>query len=201
MLFAQLVDDPSAWPDEFQTEEEQAKERERLHKIIKDMVPWKATNDEDILGKARFEIARSIARGRGDAPPQRDKPKEVLEYLAKNAPPVCDPFCGGGSIPLEAQRLGLRAHGSDLNPVAVLVSKATCEIPPKFAGRAPVNPERDRIMSWKGAQGLAVRSRRMTTMGSSFFFGSLSMRPTLMSGTSSLNLHWQGTHSGPILAK
>ncbi|MDE0479833.1 MAG: DUF1156 domain-containing protein [Gammaproteobacteria bacterium] len=155
VLFAQLVDDPSAWPDEFQTEEEQAKERERLHEIIKDMVPWKATNDEDILGKARYEIARSIARGRDDAPPQRDKPWEVLEYLAEYAPPVCDPFCGGGSIPLEAQRLGLRAHGSDLNPVAVLVSKATCEIPPKFAGRAPVNPERDRIMSWKGTQGLA----------------------------------------------
>ena len=69
--------------------------------------------------------------------------------------PVCDPFCGGGSIPLEAQRLGLRAYGSDLNPVAVLVSKATCEIPPKFSGRRPVNPERDPNVVWKGAQGLA----------------------------------------------
>ena len=67
----------------------------------------------------------------------------MLAYLAAHAPPVCDPFCGGGSIPLEAQRLGLRAYGSDLNPVAVLVSKATCEIPPKFAGCPPVNPERD----------------------------------------------------------
>ena len=69
--------------------------------------------------------------------------------------PVCDPFCGGGSIPLEAQRLGLRAHGSDLNPVAVLVSKATCEIPPKFANSPPVNPDRDPHVVWKGAQGLA----------------------------------------------
>ena len=155
VLFAQLVDDPSAWPEEFPAEENQAKERERLHGIIRDMVPWKATNDESILGKARYEIARSIARGRDESPPERGDPQEVLNYLAAHAPPVCDPFCGGGSIPLEAQRLGLRAHGSDLNPVAVLVSKATCEIPPKFANRTPVNPDRDQIMSWKGAQGLA----------------------------------------------
>ena len=155
VLFAQLVDDPSAWPEEFPTEEDQSKERERLHQIIKDMVPWKATNNEHIIGKARYEIARSIARGRGEALPKDSKPQDVLDYLAAHAPPVCDPFCGGGSIPLEAQRLGLRAHGSDLNPVAVLVSKATCEIPPKFANRPPVNPDRDRFMNWKGAQGLA----------------------------------------------
>ena len=79
----------------------------------------------------------------------------MLAWLARYAPPVCDPFCGGGSIPLEAQRLGLRAHGSDLNPVAVLVSKATCEIPPKFTGRSPVNPDRDPQVAWKGVQGLA----------------------------------------------
>ena len=78
-----------------------------------------------------------------------------MGYLRQYAPPVCDPFCGGGSIPLEAQRLGLRAHGSDLNPVAVLVSKATCEIPPKFADRPPVNPERDPLGVWNGTQGLA----------------------------------------------
>ena len=155
VLFAQLVDDPSAWPDEFPTEEDQARERERLHGIIKEMVPWKATNNELILGKARYEIARSIARGRGETPPPCNDSKGVLDYLAVNAPPVCDPFCGGGSIPLEAQRLGLRAHGSDLNPVAVLVSKATCEIPPKFANRPPVNPDRDPHVVWKGAHGLA----------------------------------------------
>ena len=155
VLFAQLVDDPSAWPEEFPTEEDQARERTRLHKIIAEMVPWEATNNEHILNKARYEIARSIARGRGDAPPAQDDAEAVLAYLAAHAPPVCDPFCGGGSIPLEAQRLGLRAYGSDLNPVAVLVSKATCEIPPKFAGRPPVNPERDQHVAWKGAQGLA----------------------------------------------
>ena len=155
VLFAQLVDDPSSWPDEFPTEEEQTQERARLHRIIVEMVPWEATNDEHILNKARYEIARSLARGRGEPPPPRDDPDAVLSWLAAHAPPVCDPFCGGGSIPLEAQRLGLRAHGSDLNPVAVLVSKATCEIPPKFAGLPPVNLDRDPHVAWKGAQGLA----------------------------------------------
>ena len=123
VLFAQLVDDPSAWPEEFPTEEDQARERARLHKIIAEMVPWEATNNEHILNKARYEIAHSLARGRGEAPPALEDAKSVLAYLAEKAPPVYDPFCGGGSIPLEAQRLGLRAYGSDLNPVAVLVSK------------------------------------------------------------------------------
>ncbi len=155
VLFTQLVDDPSGWPEEFPTEEAQNRERKRLHRIIEQLVPWEATNDERILGRARYEIARSIARAKGDSVPPAHDAKAVLAYLAENAPPVCDPFCGGGSIPLEAQRLGLRAHGSDLNPVAVLVSKATCEIPPKFAGFPPVNPERDPHVHWKGAQGLA----------------------------------------------
>ena len=155
VLFAQLVDDPSAWPGEFPTEEDQRRERARLHAIIAEMVPWEATNDPRILNKARFEIARSLARARGEAPPPLRDEEAVLGYLRECAPPVCDPFCGGGSIPLEAQRLGLRAYGSDLNPVAVLISKATCEIPPKFAGRPPVNPERDPHVVWKGARGLA----------------------------------------------
>ncbi len=155
VLFAQLVDDPSAWPEKFPAEDDQARERTRLHGIIAEMVPWDATNDEHILAKARYEIARSLARGQGEPPPPQHDPEAVLSYLAEHAPPVCDPFCGGGSIPLEAQRLGLKAHGSDLNPVAVLVSKATCEIPPKFAGCPPVNPGRDMHVAWKGAQGLA----------------------------------------------
>ena len=164
VLFAQLVDDPSSWPEEFPTEKAQKTERERLHGIIKEMVPWEAINPRKapkqehtlILNKARYEIARSLARAREEAPPSSKDAKAVLSYLAEHAPPVCDPFCGGGSIPLEAQRLGLRAHGSDLNPVAVLVSKATCEIPPKFAGCPPVNPSRDRHVVWEGAQGLAL---------------------------------------------
>ena len=155
VLFGQLVDDPSGWPEEFPTVEEQVRERARLHRLIAEMVPWEAINDEAILKRARFEIARSIARSHGDAPPARDDAAAILAYLAEHAPPVHDPFCGGGSIPLEAQRLGLRAYGSDLNPVAVLVSKATCEIPPKFAGRSPVNPARSELGTWRGAQGLA----------------------------------------------
>ena len=153
VLFAQLVDDPSAWPEEFPTYEDQKRERARLHGIIAEMVPWEATHEPRILNKARYEIARSLARARGDAPPAPGDEGAVLVYLREHAPPVCDPFCGGGSIPLEAQRLGLRAYGSDLNPVAVLVSKATCEIPPKFSGRSPVNPDRGPLGVWKGCTG------------------------------------------------
>ncbi|MCZ0933543.1 MAG: DUF1156 domain-containing protein [Gemmatimonadetes bacterium] len=160
VLFAQLVDDPSGWPEEFPTEEAQARERKRLHGIIEEMAPWKATHDERIIGKARYEIARSLARGFGQSPPDENDADAVLTYLHKYAPSVCDPFCGGGSIPLEAQRLGLRAHGSDLNPVAVVVAKATCEIPPKFSGRQPVHPDVDRTGGWRGASGLAEDIRR-----------------------------------------
>ncbi len=117
VLFAQLVDDPSSWPEEFPTEADRARERKRLHGIIEEMVPWEATKAERILNRARREIARSLARGLGEPPPC-DEPEAVLAWLVRNAPPVCDPFCGGGSIPLEAQRLGLRAHGSDLRACA-----------------------------------------------------------------------------------
>lgn len=161
VLFAQLVDDPSSWPDRFPTEEEQDAERRRLHKIIENMVPWEASNNERILNEARWEIARSVAWGLGEEPPPKDDGKAILDYLQTKAPPVYDPFSGGGSIPLEAQRLGLRAYGSDLNPIAVLIGKALVEIPPKFAGLPPVNPksraESARGGEWngKGAQGLA----------------------------------------------
>jgi putative DNA methylase len=155
VLFAQLVDDPSSWPGRFRTEEERKRERERLHKIIEAMVPWEASTNEHILNNARWEIARSVAWGLGEEPPEKSNSAAVLAYLQEKAPPVYDPFCGGGSIPLEAQRLGLRAYGSDLNPVAVLISKALVEMPPKFAGLPPVNPSRDPHRAWKGAEGLA----------------------------------------------
>lgn len=155
VLFAQLVDDPSSWPDRFPTEEDQKRERERLHKIIEAIVPWEASTNEHILNIARWEIARSVAWRQGEEPPAKSNPNAVLSYIQEKAPPVYDPFCGGGSIPLEAQRLGLRAYGSDLNPVAVLISKALVEIPPKFAGRLPVNPDRDLHRAWNGAEGLA----------------------------------------------
>lgn len=162
VLFAQLVDDPSAWPDRFPTEEAQDKERARLHRVIERLVPWEASNNETILNEARWEIARSVAWGMGEEPPPQQDTKAILDYLQTKAPPVYDPFSGGGSIPLEAQRLGLRAYGSDLNPVAVLIGKALVEVPPKFAGLAPVNPRAQAELkrsggTWtgKGAQGLA----------------------------------------------
>lgn len=161
VLFGQLVDDPSAWPDKFKGEEAQEAERQRLFRIIEKLVLWENSTNEDVLNAARWEIARSVAWGLGEKPPKQGDGKAIVAYLQEKAPPVYDPFCGGGSIPLEAQRLGLRAHGSDLNPVAVLISKALVEIPPKFAGMPPVNPEaREKLTgsgNWngKGAQGLA----------------------------------------------
>ncbi|NYZ16884.1 DUF1156 domain-containing protein [Azospirillum sp. RWY-5-1] len=161
VLFAQLVDDPSSWPDRFPTPDAVEAERKRLHDVIAAMVPWEASADETVLGRARWHIARSVAWGLGEEPPPEDDRAAVLAYLQTKAPPVYDPFSGGGSIPLEAQRLGLRAYGSDLNPVAVLIGKALVEIPPRFAGRPPVNPgARARLAAgaaWngRGAEGLA----------------------------------------------
>ncbi len=171
VLFAQLVDDPSAWPNKFPTEDDQRRERLRLHKVIEEMVEWPKSSAaaqkefERNIEAARYEIARSVAWGLGEEPPSEKKPQAVIDYLQKKGPPVYDPFCGGGSIPLEAQRLGLRAYGSDLNPVAVLITKALIEFPPKFAGLAPVHPAvaNDKSLiarQWKGAQGLAEDVRR-----------------------------------------
>lgn len=140
VLFAQLVDDPSSTPEEFPTEELQRKERERLHKLIERLVVWENIRDEKLLAEAHAEILKSTDG---------------------NPPPILDPFAGGGTIPLEAQRLGLEAHASDLNPVAVLINKALIEIPPKFCDYPPVFPERadSEIRSWKGAEGLAADVR------------------------------------------
>ncbi|MGI0485499.1 DUF1156 domain-containing protein [Pantanalinema rosaneae CENA516] len=179
VLWASLVDDPSSWPDKFPTEEDQKKERQRLFdilgriiievdkkgnqkQVVQGLVSWNEANDpkSKALEEAQKEIARCLAWNRGEEPPT--KLDLVREYIAKYAPPVYDPFAGGGSIPLEAQRLGLEAHGSDLNPVAVLINKALIEIPPKFKDQPPANPE-DRqkkgMSSWKGAQGLAADVR------------------------------------------
>ncbi len=137
VLFASLIDDPSEHPEQFSTEQEQVQERERLFRLIEAMVTWENSNNREVLAAVRAEIRKATGG---------------------NLPPVLDPFCGGGSIPLEAQRLGLEAHGGDLNPVAVLISKALVEIPPKFAGRSPVHPEaKPSLMNrdWTGAQGLA----------------------------------------------
>ena len=165
VIFASLVDDPVDCPDEFPTEDDQRAERQRLHELIKRLVKWENSNDSNLLAEARYEIARSVARFSGETAPTA--PAAVLDYLNRQAKPIYDPFCGGGSIPLEAQRLGLRAVGSDLNPVAVLITKALIELPPKFADRPPVNPDANPMgltvgkgkhakqVPWQGAAGLA----------------------------------------------
>ncbi len=165
-LFASLVDDPSAYlsdPGEIQ------EERQRLHDLIGRLVKWENSNDPNLLAAARSEIAASVARSRQETAPT--EPAAVLDYLNRQAQPIYDPFCGGGSIPLEAQRLGLRAIGTDLNPVAVLITKALIELPPKFANRPPVNPDADPMgftvgkgkqakqVPWRGAAGLAADIR------------------------------------------
>lgn len=168
VIFASLVDDPSSCPEEFPTEEEQRAERNRLHDLISKMVEWESTDESTTEAvktrdKARYEIARSVARSRKESAPDEDDPAAVLRYLRDNALPIYDPFAGGGSIPLEAQRLGLRAVASDLNPVAVLINKALIELPPKFAGKPPINPDADPMGQgeagdeslWSGAAGLA----------------------------------------------
>lgn len=141
ILFAQLVDDPSSHPDRFPTEEDQRRERERLHDIIRRLVRWENIDDHELMGEAHAEI---------------------LASTDGNPPAILDPFAGGGTIPLEAQRLGLETHASDLNPVAVLINKAQVEIPPRFAGLPPVYPgvAEERLGDWPGAGGLAEDVRR-----------------------------------------
>ena len=138
VLFAQLVDDPSAHPEQFPDETSQEAERLRLFGILEELVKWENVANEDVLNAARAEIARSCDG---------------------TLPVVVDPFAGGGSIPLEAQRLGLKTFGSDLNPVAVLINKALIEIPPRWTDRSPVRPDDDTTLgttrTWRGAQGLA----------------------------------------------
>jgi putative DNA methylase len=156
VLFSQLVDDPSSYADDYReegvsqgldsealdrfVEKRITSERARLHNLLALIVDWDNLDDEGLMQRARNEILRST-----DGSP----------------PPILDPFAGGGAIPLEAQRLGLEAHASDLNPVAVLINKALIEIPPKFAGRPPVSPDADRRLGeWPRATGLAEDVRR-----------------------------------------
>jgi putative DNA methylase len=157
VIFAQMVDDPSSLPELFPTPKKQEKERQRLFRIIEELVKWENTTNETVLQAARDEIWASWRRACTDnaGHPQA---KEIFD--PHKLPAFHDPFAGGGSLPLEAQRLGLEAFASDLNPVAVLINKAMIEIPPKFAGRPPVNPESRKnpdliAREWKGAQGLA----------------------------------------------
>lgn len=156
VLFAQLVDDPSSHIDKYRgeavergiaaaevnawVESRVESERARLHDILTKLADWDNLHDETLWDTAR---------------------KEILKSTDGNPPPIVDPFAGGGAIPLEAQRLGLEAHASDLNPVAVLINRAMIEIPLKFAGLSPVNAAAEAgRFDWQGAEGLAEDVRR-----------------------------------------
>ena len=157
VIFAQLVDDPSSRPELFPTEESQDRERQRLFDLIEKLVKWENTTNEEVLQQARDEIRACWRRACAD---RSDHPRAAELFDPERLPAFHDPFAGGGALPLEAQRLGLEAHASDLNPVAVLINKAMIEIPPKFAGRPPVHPEarsEGELLGakWTGARGLA----------------------------------------------
>ena len=167
VLFAQLVNDPGYQTGEGFTRGVNKKaaelERERLFGIIRELVKWENTNNETVLNAARAEIRKSWEE---TCRLNAKHPEAAKLFNPDKMPAFHDPFAGGGAIPLEAQRLGLESHASDLNPVAVLINKAMIEIPPKFAGRKPVGPvpagEKQAKMAedWSGARGLAEDVRR-----------------------------------------
>jgi putative DNA methylase len=144
VIFAQLVNDPAGlWetqnPGQRPNQQQRGaftKRRQELFKIIEDLVKWENTTKEEFLEPARAEIRRSW---REVCELNKDHPQAAELFNPDKLPALHDPFAGGGAIPLEAQRLGLEAYASDLNPVAVLINKAMIEIPPKFAGRPPVS--------------------------------------------------------------
>lgn len=137
VIWSSLVDDPSSHPEKFPTEEAQNRERQRLFKILEDLVVWENSNDEMVLQAAK---------------------KEILKSTGGEFPEFLDPFAGGGAIPLEAQRLGLKTHAHDLNPVPVMINKSMIEIPAYFSGLPPVNPSNHGLLNcegWKNSSGLA----------------------------------------------
>ncbi|MHB1752165.1 MAG: DUF1156 domain-containing protein [Acidiferrobacter sp.] len=164
VIFAQMVNDPGYQQGGGfkygMNKEKAAIERERLFKIIEDLVQWENTTNEEVLGRARAEIRRSW---RETCELNKDHPQAAELFNPDKLPAFHDPFAGGGALPLEAQRLGLESYASDLNPVAVLINKAMIEIPPKFARLPPVNPGwrqqaadcRAMTTDWCGAKGLA----------------------------------------------
>lgn len=167
VIFGQMVNDPS-WKWEMEHPGEVppnnlkaswASSRKRLFTVIEDLVKWESTTNEEVLERARAEIRKSW---RETCELNKDHPRAAQLFNPDKLPPFHDPFAGGGALPLEAQRLGLDAYASDLNPVAVLINKAMIEIPPKFAGRPPVNPDwqnrsqaEKALRQWHGAEGLA----------------------------------------------
>ncbi|PYC05056.1 hypothetical protein DMX04_04465 [Pseudomonas koreensis] len=171
VIFAQMVNDPGyeRHLGRGVNKDKAAAERERLFKIIEDLVLWENTNNEEVLERARAEIWKSW---RETCELNKGHPQATELFNPEKLPGFHDPFAGGGALPLEAQRLGLDSYASDLNPVPVTINKAMIEIPPKFAGRKPIGPEiavnkitkkkatRDAFEDWSGAKGLAEDVRR-----------------------------------------
>lgn len=173
VIFAQMVNDPGYQQGEgFKygvNKQEAAKKREKLFNILRELVKWENTNNEAVLNQARAAIWESW---REICDLNKDHPQAAELFNPEQLPGFHDPFAGGGALPLEAQRLGLESHASDLNPVAVTINKAMIEIPPKFAGREPVGPlpacdklskkkaTKDAFEDWSGAKGLAEDVRR-----------------------------------------
>lgn len=167
VLFAQLVNDPGYQQGggfRYGVNKEKALlERERLFKIIEDLVQWENTSNEEVLERARAEIRRSW---RETCELNKNHPQAAELFNPDKLPGFHDPFAGGGAIPLEAQRLGLDSYASDLNPVAVTINKAMIEIPPRFSGSSPVGPQvaddrqEDHAKDWSGARGLGEDVRR-----------------------------------------
>lgn len=165
VIFSQMVNDPSwRWelehPNEEPSPQQRAawtKARRRLFEIIEQLVQWDNTTNEAVLESARVEIRKSW---RETCEVNKGHPRAAELFNPNELPGFHDPFAGGGAIPLEAQRLGLEAYASDLNPVAVLINKAMIEIPPRFAGRPPANPASRNASdiwsrTWNSAEGLA----------------------------------------------
>jgi putative DNA methylase len=165
VLFAQLVNDPGYQRElGYGVNKKEAEiKREKLFQIIRDLVKWENTNNEEVLNRARAAIWESW---RETCHLNRSHPRAAELFNPEKLPAFHDPFAGGGAIPLEAQRLGLESYASDLNPVAVMINKAMIEIPPKFAGQAPVGPlpdgekQQNMMEDWAGAKGLAEDVRR-----------------------------------------
>jgi len=167
VIFGQMVNDPS-WKWELEHPEDVppnnlkaswAASRKRLFSILEELVKWENTTNEEVLQKARAEIHKSW---RETCELNKNHPQASELFSPEKLPAFHDPFAGGGALPLEAQRLGLEAFASDLNPVAVLINKAMVEIPPRFAGRQPANPDwqarskpEKLLRQWHGAEGLA----------------------------------------------
>lgn len=162
VIFAQMVNDPGYQQDDgfkYGVNKKEAEiKREKLFEIIRELVKWENTNNEEVLNRAREAIRESW---RETCHLNRKHPQAAEIFNPEELPAFHDPFAGGGAIPLEAQRLGLESHASDLNPVAVMINKAMIEIPPKFVGQTPVGPipegdkQQNLLEDWQGAKGLA----------------------------------------------